>query len=218
MSDGSKRNGRPPAEKPSNCNGDSCSPDSVPRGPQLRGALSAISRRVAHLKTAMTSLPYVTEDGSSECPEAENLYAEKEYLEAQVRSDVQMLNLYMVALGKEIQRCQKNLQRLQADQARLNRQEPSEYYSEAIEAQQRQLRGAVQDRDAVYIVLAEAKAVLKVSQTRKFPGKEPQWRPISPRTPSGPSKSSSSPSSAGKSSNELEGLLSLGPLGQAKGR
>lgn len=187
------------------------------RGAELRHSLWIISQRLDQLKRAM-SLPYVENDGSSECPDAETLYAEKEQLEAQVTADVEVLKGHRVELKKEIQRSEKNLQQLEADQGKLNRLEPSQCYAEAIKAQQQQLRRLIQDRDAVYIVLAEAEAVLKVSRTRKFPGRVPQKKFGFPSTTPSSSQSPSSQSPTGGLGNELNELLSLGPLEQSQDR
>ncbi|MEW5902623.1 MAG: hypothetical protein AB1715_14245, partial [Acidobacteriota bacterium] len=65
----------------------------VPRGERLKNEWAGISSRVEELERAM-ALPDVDEDGSSECPFAESLYAKKEELEEQVARDVEKLKSY----------------------------------------------------------------------------------------------------------------------------
>ena len=78
------------------------------------------SEIVDQLDSTMTKLPYVDENGSSECPWAEDLYAQKEELEAELTFEVEKLRYYMPELEKRVSRCEKNLQRIEADSARLN--------------------------------------------------------------------------------------------------
>ena len=146
--------------------------DHVPRGAELRSLLNYILQLIAELESAMTSLPHVAKDGSSDCPFAGELYAKR-------------LNL------EETRRC----------------------YSEAESEQEREYRRAVEDRDAVYIVLKKAEAVLEVSNTRKLPGgifKETQGLSAPGSHSSG--DLTSAVFSEGSLGGELDGLMSLGPL------
>jgi hypothetical protein len=184
----------------------------VPSGNQLKNELDSMSGHTDKLESAM-ALPHVDEDGNSECPWAERLYAKKEELEVQVTNDVEKMKCYSKGLNKEKQRCERNLAQLQADRGELNLPEPSEYYSNAIEAQQRQLQSVIDDIDAVSIVLKRAEAVLKVSRTRKFPGGEPQEGFPFPAMPSGAPGWTCIQPSLRQPGDEIDGLVSLGPLG-----
>ena len=77
----------------------------VPRGRPLRDELKSISGHIKELESAL-ALPEVNEDGSSECPFAEDLYAKKEALEEQVTHYLEKLMHYDKALDNEIKRCQ----------------------------------------------------------------------------------------------------------------
>ena len=204
--------------KPNNDNVTKENPDErsniidVPRGRQLRDELKNISSRTKELESAL-ALPEVNEDGSSECPFAEDLFAKKEAIEGQVANDLKKLNRYAKVLDYEIKRCQRNLTKIQADGSKLNLQEASGHYSQAADAQQQQLQSAIEDKDAVSVVLSKAQAVLNVSRTRKYPGKKPQERPF-PMPTFGAPGSTCIQSSTGKPGGELGGLISLGPLGK----
>lgn len=193
----------------------------VPRGTMLQNELASISALINRLEKAMASLPHVNDEQESECPFAEDLYAQKEELEQELIPKAEVLKRYMVGLENEVQRCRNNLARIQADYAKLNLQETSAHYSEAIEAQLQLLRSATQDRDAVSIVLAKAEAVLKVSRTRKYPGRKPQRQyPFPGAKPGDMPKSSqlpNTPSTRGEPDDEVDGLISLGPLKQTQG-
>jgi len=184
------------------------------RGAELRRALANMVDHLEKLDRAMTSLPHVDEQGSSECPFAEDLYAQKEEAEKQVLEDVNRLMGYMRAIEHAIAQCRSNVARIRADSAKLNGEKARDSFSSAEEAAERELREAIQDRDAISVVLARAQAVLKVSQTRKFPGREPQRRPPVPVVVPGASEGPGPRLPAGGIGRELGGLLSIGPLGQ----
>ena len=191
-------------------------------GTRLRDELASISKLVGELETATSSLPYVREDGESECPFAENLYAKKEELEGQVSGKVNLLGGYLMELDAERLRCQKELDKIQEDYKKLNLQETSDHYAEAVLIQKEKCRSIEEDKDAVSVVLVKAKAVLKMAKERKFPGKKPQEQFPFPagmtETPLPPSQSPDSRSQPGGLDNEIGGLISLGPQGGAEPR
>ena len=191
--------------------------DRVPRGEQLKNELSSISALVDRLESAASSLPYVSKDGSSDCPFAENCYVEKAELEAKVSGKINCLADYLLQLDPEVQRCQERLNKIQADHAKLNRQEPQGHYSEAIRRAQERCQRAQDDRDTVSVTLTKARAVLTMSRGRVFPGKKPQrHHPGAVGTPGdvvgGPRKAVFPPL-ATQADGEIGGLISLGPLG-----
>ena len=215
-------------------------PERVPRGGELRSELSSISNLIEQLESAMNSLPHVEKNGGSECPFAEDWYAKKEELEKKIAFEVGRISQYLVFLEKEVQRCKGNLAKISSDATRLHHEETKDRYSDAQLKQERECRLAIQDRDAVFVVLQKAEAVLKVSRTRKFPGREPQRDPFSPpafpggsQTPGqgGPGQppplilaepsdvkeidkqpTSKASSTPSGSGSELDNLLELGPL------
>lgn len=186
----------------------------VTRGAELRHVLAQVSEDINGLESAMNSLPHVDNQARSECPFAEELYAQKEELERQVTEDVGRLLGYMRAIDHDIARCRNNLARIRADSAKLNRDEVRDCFSAAEEAAQRKCREALQDKDAISIVLARAEAVLKVSRTRKFPGREPQRQFPFPGPDTPVPALPGSRVTGGDISEELDGLLSIGPLEQ----
>lgn len=192
----------------------------VPSKKALQDELASISKEVNDLETATSSLPYVKENGESECPFAESLYAKKEELEEQVSGKLNVLTGYLMELDAERLRCQKELDSIQEDYKTLNLQETSDHYAEAVLRQKEKIRSIHERKDAVSAVLVRAQAVLKRSKGRKFPGRKPQQQFSFPVGPSGTSPSAPpSPgfrSKPGGLSNEVTGLMSLGPLGQTE--
>jgi hypothetical protein len=182
----------------------------VPRGVELRRVLAGITEHIEQLDRAMSSLPHVNKEGGSECGFAEDLFAQKEELEREVIEDANRLLGDKRSIDHDVARCRNNRARIQVDSGKLNRDEARDCYSRAEEAAEREYREAVQDKDAISIVLARAQAVLKVSATRKYPGREPQRQspPAGPGAPEGPDPRTP----AAGIGRELDGLLSIGPL------
>ena len=191
----------------------------VPTGEQLRNELANDSVLIDKLKSSFSSLPYVNDNQESECPYAETSYAQKEELEERLISRVKELKRYATALDREVHRCTENHQLIQTGSGKIHRQDTLEHFSLAQETQREQCDRAIEDRDAVFVVLAKAQAVLNVSRTRKYPGKKPEEQFPSPFS-SGIPESLPAPTQppehqppAGGLGDEVTGLMSLGPLG-----
>jgi hypothetical protein len=183
----------------------------------LQDELSSISALVDRLESAASSLPYVSADGSSECPFAENSYVEKEELETEVSGRINVLTDYVAQLDDEVRRCQGELTKIEVDHAKLKHREPQAHYGDAVRHARDSYQRAQDDRDAVSVVLIKAKAVLAMSKSRVFPGRKPQRQcPAAAGTAgntmvSQPRTGSASP--ATPAGNEIGGLIGLGPLG-----
>ena len=188
------------------------------RGGDLRWLLEKIKRLVDDLEQAMTVLPHVEEDGSSECHFADELYAKKEELEKQVKDAVQRMQDYDADLAREDRRLRTNQTQIQADGSRLQLPQTQDCYGKAESQTEKQCRELAQDRDAIAVVMSRALGVLQVSQRRKMPGREPRERfPVAvPRPgPAGSQSAGPGPEPLGK---DLGGLLEMGPLGRAPGQ
>ncbi len=183
-----------------------------PRGTQLRQELASFVRMVTQLEAAMNQLPRVDETGQSECHFAEDLYAEKERLEQAVLSDMMRFSGYHLTLEKWVEQCKKNMEKIESDSQRLHHSEPQDCYSDAANQLRGEYRLAVQDKDAVYVALEKAKAVLQVSSTRKFPGREPKKRTFAPVAQAPPSDTSHANGHAADLGGEVENVFSLGPI------
>jgi hypothetical protein len=191
--------------------------DGVPRGQPLRNELANISGLVEKLESAVSSLPYVGADGSSECPFAESLFAQKEDLEMEVSDKVHTLANYLRQLDAAILESRKRSKKIQADYGLLNRQEPQDWYAEAVRREQERILGLQDDQDAVSLTLTKAKAVLAMSAKVKFPGKKPQ-RQYPATTGISGTGALDLPGLVGgtagqRAGGEIAGLISLGPQG-----
>ena len=188
----------------------------VLRGQELRAYLDSVLRTVEQLEGAVQSLPRVDDMGSSECPFAEDLYAQKEELEAALGQDVAMLHGYLAALQDEVARCEKNLERIRTDAGSLTVPEALDAYRTAEDAQNDEYYQAVTDRDAIVLVLPRAEAALQVSRSRKYPGDKPPCRqtPVPGSQPEGGSAGPFVPDANTDPgfNRELDSVLSIGQL------
>ncbi len=91
------------------------------------------------LVSMATQLPIVDEEGNSECPFAEELYAYKEEAVELVKEECKDLKPYLEIVEEEIERCRKNLDQIQKDENNLELYETKEQYDLAREAQQKEL-------------------------------------------------------------------------------
>ncbi len=191
----------------------------IPRGKELRRYLAQVTASVGQLESILQSLPRVEANGRSECPFAEDLYAQKEELETQVSRAVAMLQGYLSALEKEVERCERNLDQIGRDSTKLNVPAALDAYNTAEQAQRDEYYQAVTDRDAVVLVLSRANGVLQVSRSRKYPGKIPERdpfgvppKPLVPPTPGGPQPVGPGGPSLGGDAGDL---FDMGPLSRS---
>jgi hypothetical protein len=184
------------------------------RGSALRSYLSQFTSLVKDLEGAMNCLPHVDSSGYSPCPPdiVEELYAKKEKLEAQVSAPMPDLYRLLATLEKEVDLCNQKLDRIRQDQGRVNRKETKDKYSEAEQAQELKLRKARDERDAAYLAIKKAEAVLKVSKDRHMPKTRNKSDKAGPNTKDRRSSSKSISREVRKSqSDSVQGLLSTGP-------
>ena len=188
----------------------------VPRGPALKAYLESVENEVALLQRAVETLPRVDANGRSECPFAEDLYARKDELEANVGRAVVILQEFQAGLEQEVERCQRNLSRIRGDEGDLSTDVAIAKYDLAADKQQEEWERAMFDRNAVNMVLPRAVAVLEVARSKKYPGKTPERRESyrlpeiteivsSPKPPSFRLPKSTV-------GGEIGGLLSAGPV------
>jgi hypothetical protein len=210
-----------PRDKPANSANASHESGAVPEGTELRQELSNTSDLSRQLKSTLSGLPHLTQ-ASFIWPETEDQYAIKEELEGELMAKVENLTDYMPVLENRVQQRQRDRAQIQADSEKLNHEEPADCYAEAQEAQQKRCLEAVYDKDAASIVLAEAQAVLEVSRTRNFPGRKPVRQFPFPGAKPGDlpphSQSSGCQAHPDHLGDEMEDLISLGPLGETRDR
>ena len=171
-----------------------------------------------------TELPNVEKDGQSECPFAENLFAEKEeHVETVVRNLKDMKG-HLTQLESLIERHRRNLDQIRADSGELQQTSLKENYAFAEVSQEFHYKKALQRRKMLHHLITWAEGVLTLARAKKFPGKKPQkqFRPPPPLPGAmAPSVVATRPPSAPFEKeqmrpplhNEISSLMSVAPLG-----
>jgi len=143
-----------------------------------------VEKYTKELEDRASWLPIVEEDGSSECPKAEDYYAQKEEVEEKLKLALLDLNRRIPFLAQEISRCRNNLRHISSDREKLMSKEPQDSYSSAEQEQEAQLRGVIKIQMRINDILKRAKLVLEIAEDKKFPGRKPQRKGFSPGAPS----------------------------------
>ena len=137
---------------------------------------AATQQKVEQLYNAVHSLPKVDNEGHSECPFAEDLYAKKNKLEQEVSHMVCELHMYLAWIGEELSRGTRNLAVLAEHQRRLYGEGQRERYTEAEKVQQCECNDLAERRESILRLLEHATAVLHEAAKRQFPGRVPRER------------------------------------------
>jgi chromosome segregation ATPase len=180
--------------------------------------ISYMNRLLEELSSKVQVCPKVDQEGNSECPFAEDLYAKKEEFSEKVEKESKKIQRYLQAVEQEIDRCSNNLERISADSRSLNGDEAKEKYAIAKRAQEAEYNKAIQQRRALTELISKTEKVLGLARAKTFPGRKPQK---SFRPPLGALEGSEAPRfingvTAARPSfkNEVDRLISLGPIGR----
>jgi len=202
-------------------------------GSMLDSFLAEMNMLLEDLENKIGVLPKVDENGSSECPFAEDLYTAKEEAEEKVREALPTLCAYQSILEDELDRCRTNLERISLDAQSINMSTAKDHYGRAESLQEAQYRRVDLQRAAVAEMIARGNKALAESATKKFPGREPQRRtPSSPLPERMHPRGTASPYRKGFQSHassfpetrenpiydELESLFSIGPMPGAQSK
>jgi hypothetical protein len=177
------------------------------------------------LLSKINSLPNVDKDGNSECPFAEDLYAQKDEFMEKVEQESQKMYRYLSLVEHEITRCRANLERISADAGSLNFDEAKKKYEAAMRSQESEYNEVIGKRKALIDLIKMVEETLSMARSKMFPGRKPQK---GFRFPAGRSEGWEATQSAsgeayettpGRPSlkNEIDNLISVGPLGRKDG-
>ncbi|MHC4116586.1 MAG: hypothetical protein ACYSWO_03655 [Planctomycetota bacterium] len=146
---------------------------------QIEGIVTEAVSDAKALQQSSGSLPKVDQDGHSECPFAEELYAKHEELRKKVQKRLPQLHECLTVVAEQITKYGNDLVVVSTHQDRLNRDRPRAHFSEA-EAQLAALyKRYLQLQDRVEQAIHFVNDVLQEASTKRFPGKIPQKWPQS---------------------------------------
>jgi len=179
----------------------------------MNGLLEELSSKVG-------ALPKVDQEGNSECPFAEELYVQKDECMEKVERESQKLQHYLVLVEEEVARCRSNLERISADASSLNLDEAKERYDAAKRSQESQYNNVLRQRKALTDLASRTQKMLALARSKAFPGRNPQKSFRAPAGAFGGWGATGSPSGTSDGipgrplfKNEIDSLISLGPLG-----
>jgi len=99
--------------------------------PDIEEYMPAAKRHIDETLTATRQLPKVDEDGFSECPFAEQLYAKKEEAVTGAEHCLQKFYEYRDWIDEQLEKCQENLSVISSGKGSLNTDSPHDRLSEA---------------------------------------------------------------------------------------
>ena len=165
--------------------------------------LESTKQCMEDLDRSVHSLPSVDEDGNSECPFAEELYAKKEELQEKLEARLKDLFEMMKAVDAEIARCKKNLAVVTAHQDRIHSEKVRDQYSDEELSLAARIKQLIKIREQIQEAIKAVQKALAEAKARYYPGKKPEkWPGISDDSPTPPLTESDA-------DRELDDLLEL---------
>ena len=179
--------------------------------------LKALSKKTAEL-------PRVDGKGQSECGWAEDLYAENEELIKKVTQNLKKLREHLSVVEKVITGHRKNLEQIRMDANSLHLSKAKKQYSFAELSQEFLYKKALEKKKALKDLFSWAEKVLNLAREKRFPGGEPRkkFRPPPEFSASMEGRTANNPTNAGfqarpasgpSFANQINDLMSLGPIG-----
>jgi len=179
--------------------------------------LKALSKKTGEL-------PRVDGKGQSECGWAEDLYAENDELIKKVTQKLKKLQEHLSVVEKVINGHRQNLDQIRMDANSLHLSKAKKQYSFAELSQEFLYKKAVEKKKALKDVFAWAEKVLNLARKKRFPGGEPRkkFRPPPQVSASMEGRTADNltnagfqarPASGPSFSNQINDLMSLGPIG-----
>lgn len=196
----------------------------VPNDEDLRGLRDRALRNLGRLEAALSVLPRVDEDGRSECPFAEQLFAAKDEAMEGAERLVEALRDYVERQDSTIAYHRKRLAEVQRGEAHLHDEDAKKEYSFAVQSENGAMQVARDRRDIASAISSFARQMVAEAGGKKWPLGKPQKfamlgsRPLAPSAAGEPSPGPQSIRGQ-LPGTELPGLIGLGPLtGSGSGR
>ena len=172
---------------------------------------------IQELEQQQSQLPIVDKDGSSECPFAEELYAQKEEAEQKVIERLEhQRTVCLPAIETALAWRKGQLDSVLADGARLLTAGPQDGYHQAEGEAERELATLRRAKQETLELITRAEQALQRSMQKKFPGRAPR-RPYRPGQPSPPPRPGARVPSRGRTAPAppppgIKDLIDMGPI------
>ena len=177
--------------------------------------LSDVASSVRHMYSLLDTLegktsrcPKVDEKGNSECPFAEDLYAQKDQAAEEVASYLEKLRILLELVKEELASLRANLSKVESDSGALHSENAKKMYLSAQQGLEQHIQKNLDRKKEILDLISLAKEMLRLAHEKRWPlGKPERHALFPPVTPSSPSNSGLS------LKREVDGLFSLGPIG-----
>jgi hypothetical protein len=143
----------------------------------VENCIAAARSRAEELLRAARSLPNVDEEGNSECPFAEELYAKKEKLQGEVEGLFKRLHECKADVEYLIDNCKRNLEVVSANEDMLHSDRPRAKFSEAEAALAVKYKAYVRLRERIEEAIKIVDKALREAVVKRYPGKIPEEWP-----------------------------------------
>jgi len=175
--------------------------------------LKKVEGLLRNLETRMRILPEVNNEGVSECPFSEKLYAEKEKALKEVVEELTKAPIYKGVIDQEISGLRGNLAKIHADRNRLTLNEPKEKYLVAANATEFHINRNMERRNNLTNLIAKAEEIIDQAKRKTWPlGSPKKVRKISYGTKDQGQKWLGSKWTGPGTRVEIDNLISLGQM------
>lgn len=144
---------------------------------QIEGIVTGAVSDAKELQQSTGSLPKVDQDGHSECPFAEDWYANHEELRKKVQKRLPELHECLTVVAEQIRKYGNDLAVVSTHKDQLNRDRPRSHFSEAEAELAALYKRHLQLQDRLEQAILFVNDVLQEASTKQFPGKIPQKWP-----------------------------------------
>ena len=172
--------------------------------------LSYAKSCIQELQCAVRRLPKVDKDGSSECPFAEDIYANKEDAQKQAVHCQSQLDKSLQWIEGQIHSCSNDLAVITAHESQLHKDRPRSHFSDAEAKLAAYYNRLVKLKETVKDAFKEVQEAIIQASQKQYPGKIPQ--------PSGFPKLDDRPASFGDGiscpdfDHQIRDIVSRGPI------
>lgn len=144
---------------------------------EMQGIVTAAVSDAKQLQQSTGSLPKVDQEGDSECPFAEELYAKHEELRKKVQQRIAELHECLGVVAEQIRKYGNDLVVVSTHEDELNRDRPRAHFSEAEAQLAAVYKRYLQLQNRIEQAILFINDVLEQASAKRFPGKIPQERP-----------------------------------------
>jgi len=147
--------------------------------PNHNKQLGNIDECMEGLRKAYDLLPKVDEEGYSECPFAEQLYAQKQEQQQELQQHLEKLKTDLAQTETDIQKCNSNASIVGSDQGQLHSQDVFERYEQAGDKLKSKLKQLHEKRTHIRLKIKDVEKLIAKANEKNWPDGEPEGQRFS---------------------------------------